>query len=144
MKKNNPVVTLIIFCIVSIVLVIAVLNMGGNSSLFETDQAKISMIFHVLGGWVALYSAVLLFLRTAEGAEIQQVAPLALPLLGGVVVTGGHWAGVVTLGAVVVAILLRETFGGKVDRRSAGPARSSGGGNAPSRPPRRREGDQQR
>ena len=75
------------------------------------------------GGGVAAISAFLLLQRAMNGATLQQVLPLLIALLAGLLLYQSHWAIAVALAAIVVAWsvteFLRPSRGTKQDGQDA-------------------------
>jgi hypothetical protein len=72
-----------------------------------TDRLAWSLAWNwvmtMTGGTFAAVSVLLLLQRGMAGSGIQQVLPLVIPLLGGLLIYQAHWALAISLALVVVA-----------------------------------------
>lgn len=118
MKTHSHIPVLVIFCIVTLIIVISAAS-ARQSELAET-HATISLIGSSLGGLVAMLSAILLLLRAAAGYSFKELLPLTLPLLAGILIVSFHWATATVLGALGVTLFVREMIGTPEERRSSG------------------------
>jgi len=70
-------------------------------------------VFRTVGGLVAAVALVELIVEGLRGGLSTDLVPWAMVLLGGVLLIGFHWAVALSLGAVAVAIVVKEAFGRK-------------------------------
>jgi hypothetical protein len=90
------------------VAVIAFLIVRGSSDRPDDmvrNEAALAWTVRAAGALVAAVAAFALLVRALGGAPTGRLVGLVLPLLGGVLLSAGHWAVAVTLGAVAVAAL---------------------------------------
>lgn len=118
MKTHSHIPILIIFCIVTLILVISATT--ARQSELAGTHATISLIASSLGGLIAVLSAILLLLRAAAGYPLKELAPLTLPLLAGILIVRFHWGVATVLGVLSIALFVREMIGTPEERRSSG------------------------
>jgi hypothetical protein len=82
-------------------------------SNYQSIQAGWRGLFQMVGGLVAVVALVELVVEALRRGLGPHVVPWTMVLLGGVLVIGMHWAVALSLGAVAVAIVVREAFGRK-------------------------------
>lgn len=110
-------------------------------------HANAVMLFSSFGKLIALLGAVWLLIRSIAGATVSELVPLTLPVIAGVMVSGFHWSGAAALGAIGVAVILRELWSdsgvgarrefrnrGDGGRRKGGERKSSGSSGAQAGP----------
>ncbi len=105
MKGTASKLFMAVLIIATIIILIGVLGAGTHSSA-QTD-IKVLMLGKSLGLLVATLSAYLLVARAAGGQSFNELTPLSLPLLAGVLISGGHWAVAITLGIIITAWIVR-------------------------------------
>jgi hypothetical protein len=86
---------------------VALLSSRQRLGIEPTDRLAWSLAWNwvmtVTGGTFAAVSVLLLLQRGMAGSGIQQVLPLVIPLLGGLLIYQAHWALAVALALVVAA-----------------------------------------
>ncbi len=65
------------------------------------------MLSKALGLLVALLAGYLMVARAAGGHSFTELAPLSLPLLAGVLISGGHWSVAISIGLIIIAWIIR-------------------------------------
>ena len=66
--------------------------------------------FTTFGKLIAVLAASWMLVRAIGGASLAQLVPLSLPVIAGVLISSGHWAGVAALGTVASLIVVREIW----------------------------------
>lgn len=115
MNKNQTTGLLTIFLAASFLIVVIVTY--STLSKHPDNQLKLTLITTTIGGLIALISSVLLMLRAASGTNLQEVMPLTIPLLAGVLIASYHWAIAVILGTICLALIIRDMVGTPAERR---------------------------
>lgn len=115
MNKNQTTGLLTIFLAASFLIVVIITS--STLSKHPDNQLKLTLITTTIGGLIALISSVLLMLRAASGTNLQEVMPLTIPLLAGVLIASYHWAIAVILGTICLTLIIREMVGTPAERR---------------------------
>ena len=118
MKSSRNLITIATFVLFS--LLICIIISTANSPSDEKNLSRIHFVVTSIGGMVALYSAVLLLFRAANGEKISQLLPLVLPLLAGIAIVNSSMATVIVLGVIIVAMYVRQMVGSPTERQGKG------------------------
>jgi hypothetical protein len=113
----------LIILAVAVVALIAFLIVRTSSDrpddILRTETA-LTWTTRAAGGLVAAVAAFALLVRALDGAPAEQLVGLVLPLLGGAILSSGHWSAALGLGAVAVALVAGRWGGRPIGPAEAG------------------------
>lgn len=134
MKRETNIILRIAFGIVVAVVILGSLTikLPGDLGFFET---KLSLAIRGVGGTIALFSALLLLIRAAEGVDVNRLLPLGFGVLAGVLCMTGSGIVALSLALAVAAVLIKDTFGHPRGGRNENSGGGGGGGGRPRRRP---------
>jgi hypothetical protein len=84
-------------------------EMGSDVQVVELGW---QFVFRMVGGVVAVVALVEMIVEGLRRGLSRHLVPWTMVLLGGVLLIGFHWGTSLSLGAVAVAVVVKEAFGG--------------------------------
>jgi hypothetical protein len=93
--------------IIAVVFLIALFS--GADDLAEADMA-LSWTVRLVGALVAVVATFGLFWRALNGASLDLQFGFVMALLAGLLLLGVHWSLAIALGAIGVALIVREVY----------------------------------
>jgi hypothetical protein len=105
------VLVVVFFAFIAFIICVVVADkMRSNAQVIELGW---QFAFRTVGGLLAAAALVELVVEGLRGGLSTHLVPWTMVLLGGVLLIGFHWAVALSLGAVAVAIVVKEAFGRK-------------------------------
>jgi hypothetical protein len=105
----REVIPLAVFALIIFVVFLIALN-SDSDDLNEADMA-LTWTVRVVGALVAVVATFGLFWRALNGAPLELQFGFVLALLAGLLLLGVHWSLAIALGAIGVALIVREIWG---------------------------------
>ena len=101
----------LLFVIVIFMLFLVVRAASERPDHILANEAALNWTQRAVGLLIAATAAFALLLRGAASEPLERQLGLVLPLLGGVLLVSSHWGPALALGAIGVAIIVKEGFG---------------------------------
>jgi hypothetical protein len=94
-----------------IVLVVFLIALGQDASDLSEADVALTWTVRLVGGLVAVVATFGLFWRALNGAPLELQFGFVLALLAGLLLLDAHWSLAIALGAIGVALIVREVWG---------------------------------
>ena len=134
MKRETNLILRIAFGIVIAIVVVGALTIQVPGNL-QFAEAKLSLAVKGIGGVVAVFSALLLLIRAAEGVDINRLLPLGFGVLAGVLCATGNGVVALALALAAASVLIKDALGHQRGGRNENSGGGGGGGGRPRRRP---------
>src|SRR4051812_41347639 len=98
---------MLLFVVAAVFLFFVAFHLGESPKNLAQTEFALTCTMRILGGLIAAVAAFGMLLRSLASETLERQLGFALPLLGGILLTGPHWSAALALGAVGVGLVAK-------------------------------------